>query len=117
MVKCKCAGPDITPGATFDQRFIVPIPADQVVYGSVIYQQLGTTKLELEIGTDATVEAIDDDTSAVVVPFTQGRSLVFDTPYPAECQINLLTDAGERVVTGVMSLTVGTNMDMEVMSV
>ena len=117
MINCIFAGPDIMPGATFDQKFLVPMPASTIVYGTIIYQQLGETKLDLEIGTDATVEPVDDETCVVVVPFTQGRSLTFDQPYPAECQINLLTNAGERVVTGVMSLTVGTNMDMEVMAV
>lgn len=118
MVKCICAGPDkIMPGATFDQRFLISMPAEPIVYGTIIYQQLGDTKLELEIGTDATVEPVDDETCVLVVPFTQGRSLTFDQPYPAECQINLLTDFGERAVTDVIVLGVGTNMDMEVMVV
>lgn len=118
MIHCNCAGPDIVPGAVFDQRFLLPIPAYQLVSGEVIYQQLGETKLELQIGDgqDATIEAVDYKTTAVVVPFTQGRSLVFDEPYPAECQINLLTVSGARIVTGVMSLSVGTNMDMDVMT-
>lgn len=116
MIECKFAGPDIMPGATFDQKFLVPLPAASIVYGSIIYQQLGDTKLDLVIGTDATVEAIDEETSAIVVPFTQGRSLVFDQPYPAECQINILTGQGDRKVTEVMVLSVGTNMDMEIIT-
>ena len=116
MVNCRCAGPDIVPGATFDQRFIIPIPAYQVVGGEIIYQQKGEDLLTLEIGTDATVEEIDYKTCAIVVPFAQGRSLVFEEPYPAECQINLLTVSGARVVTGVIALSVGTNMDMEIMT-
>ena len=84
MINCKFASPDIMPGATFDQRFIIPLPAPAIVYGTIIYQQLGDTKLEMEIGTDAMVEPVDDETCVVVVPFTQGKSLVFDQPYPAE---------------------------------
>ena len=117
MINCKFAGSDIMPGATFDQKFLIPMPASSIVYGTIVYQQLGDTKLDLEIGTDATVEPLDDDSCVVVVPFTQGRSLVFDQPYPAECQINILTDSGERAVTEIMTLSGGTNMDMEVMTV
>lgn len=117
MINCTFAGPDIMPGATFDQKFLIPLPATTIVYGTIIYQQLGDTKLQLEIGTDATVEPLDAEASVIVVPFTQGRSLVFDQPYPAECQINILTDSGERAVTEIMTLSVGTNMDMEVMTV
>lgn len=117
MINCRCAGPDIVPGAVFDQRFLIPIPDYLLAGGSIIYQQKGEIILELEIGTDATIEAVDYKSSAIVVPFTQGRSLAFEVPYPVECQINLMTVAGARVVTGIMVLSVGTNMDMEIMTV
>ena len=52
MVNCRCAGPDIVPGATFDQRFIIPIPAYQAVGGEIIYQQKDEDLLSVPDGDD-----------------------------------------------------------------